>query len=446
VVDTLIEGGLVYTMDGGRRVIEDGAVAVEENMIVDVGGGEELQSKHSADRVIDASHCAVLPGFVDVHSHLPSIFVRGVYGVVRESLYRVLFPIKTYIEPEHMYVFGLASCVESLNSGTTTVQAAEETGIRANLGEQISEADYRKVQDGEYAYLQGQAEEMHRRALSLVDEWEAAADGMITTCLAPLAPDMCRPWIYELVRDEANDRGLMVSTHLAQSMREFDQVKKLYDKSPVEHLAELGILAENLMAAHCIHVDEADTRKIRDSGTRILHCPRPYLANGATANLAGWLEAGIEVGLGTDNVYHSMWETMRAAYYGVQVRAAQGIGSRGRPSFYELLELATIRGAELLNMEWGVGSLEAGKKADIQIIDLHDPHLTPTVDVTSSLVLYGSTGSVKTVMVDGKTVKEEGKVTTVDTGRCLEEAQALCEEVWEGLFRDQPELREIVKK
>jgi len=457
VVDTLIEGGLVYTMDGGRRIIEDGAVAVEGNMIVDVGGTEELRGKHSADNVVDASHCAVLPGFVDVHSHLPSIFVRGVYGVVRESLYRVLFPIKTYIEPEHMYVFGLASCVESLNSGTTTVQesynymhqfaqAAEETGIRANLGEQISEADYRKVQDGEYAYLQGQAEEMHRRALSLVDEWEAAANGRITTCLAPLAPDMCRPWIYELVRDEANDRGLMVSTHLAQSMREFDQVKKLYDKSPVEHLAELGILAENLIAAHCIHIDEADTRKIRDSGTRILHCPRPYLASGATANLAGWLEAGIDVGLGTDNVYHSMWETMRAAYYGVQVRAAQGLGGRGRPSFYELLELATIRGAELLNMEWGVGSLEAGKKADIQIIDLHDPHLTPTVDVTSSLVLYGSTGSVKTVMVDGEIVKEDGRVSTVDTGRCLEEAQALCEEVWEGLFRDQPELREVVGK
>ena len=86
VVDTLIEGSLVYTMDGGRRIIEDGAVAIEGNSIVDVGGREELRSKHSADRVVDASHCAVLPGFVDVHSHLPSIFVRGVYGVVREGL------------------------------------------------------------------------------------------------------------------------------------------------------------------------------------------------------------------------------------------------------------------------------------------------------------------------------------------------------------------------
>jgi 5-methylthioadenosine/S-adenosylhomocysteine deaminase len=447
LVDTLIEGGLVYTMDGGRRIIEDGTVAVEGNRIVDVGGREELRGKHSANRVVDASHCVVLPGFVDVHSHLPSIFVRGVYGVVREGLYKVLFPIKTYIEPEHMYVFGVASCVESLNSGITTIQesynymdqfaqAAEETGIRANLGEQISEADYRKVQDGEYSYLQAQAEEMHSRALRLVDEWEAAADGRITTCLAPLAPDMCRPWIYEMVRDEANDRELMISTHLAQSMREFDQVKKLYDKTPVEHLADLDVLGENLIAAHCIYVDEADTRKIMDSSTRILHCPRPYLANGATANLAGWLEAGISVGLGTDNVYHSMWETMRAAYYAARVRE--------RPSYYELLELATIKGAELLNMQWEVGSLETGKKADIQIIDLHDPHLTPTVDVTSSLVLYGSTGSVKTVMVDGIFIKENGGVTTVDTDGCLEEAQALCERVWEGLFQDQPELRKVV--
>ena len=90
MVDILIEGGLVYTMDGGRRVIEDGAVAVKGNRIVDVGGRDELRSKHSADRVIDASHYAVLPGFVDVHSHLPSIFVRGVYGVIREGLYNCL--------------------------------------------------------------------------------------------------------------------------------------------------------------------------------------------------------------------------------------------------------------------------------------------------------------------------------------------------------------------
>ena len=139
-----------------------------------------------------------------------------------------------------------------------------------------------------------------------------------------------------------------------------------------------------------------------------------------------------------------MWETVRAALYASRVRAAQG-GGGGILSYYGLLELATIRGAELLGMGDVVGSLEPGKKADLQIIDLDDPHLTPTVDVTSSLVLYGSTGSVKTVIVDGELVKEDGRVTTVEVGERLHEAQELCEEVWEGLFRDRPELRELIR-
>ncbi|MGD2201333.1 MAG: amidohydrolase family protein [Candidatus Bathyarchaeota archaeon] len=455
MVGLLVEGGLVYTMDGARRMIEDGSVAIEGDQVVGVGESSSLRARYSADRVIDASGCAVLPGFVDVHTHLPSIFVRGVYGVVREGLYRVLFPIKKYIEPEHLYVFGVASCIEALNSGITTVQetynhmdqfaqAAEETGIRANIGEQISEADYQRVQDGEYSYLPEQAEEMHRRALRLLDEWDGAAMGRITTCLAPLAPDMCRPWIYELVRREAEERGALISTHLAQSRREVDQVKRLYGKTPVEHLGDLRILGDNLLAAHCIYADKGDTKKLRESNTRILHCPRPYLLGGTTVPLADWLAMGISVGLGTDNVHHSMWETMRAALYAARIKEAQG-GRRGSPGFYELLELATIRGAEMLGMGREVGSLKAGKKADLQIIDLGDPHLTPTIDVTSSLVLYGSTASVKTVIVDGEIVKDDRGVTTVEVGERLSEAQGLCEEIWERLFRDQPGLKALIR-
>ena len=453
MVDTLIKGGIVYTMDANRRIVKDGAVAIEGNTILEVGPRDELED-HDADRVIDASNGVVLPGFVDVHSHLPSIFVRGVYGVVSEGLYNVLFPIKRYIEPEHIHAFGLASCIEALNSGITTVQetynhmdrfamAAKETGIRANLGEQISEADYQRVKDGDYAYLPDQAEKMYRRALRLVERWEGEAEGRITTCLAPLAPDMCTPWVYEKVVEAAAERDLMISTHLAQSEREVAQVRRLYGKTPVEHLRDIGVLGENLLAAHCIHMDERDTAMIRESGTRILHCPRPYLLSGTTAPLADWLERGIRVGLGTDNVLHSMWETMRAALYAAKVRAAQG-GSGGVPSFHELLELATVRGAELLDMGGEVGSLEAGKRADIQIIDLDDPHLTPTVDVTSSLVLYGSTASVDTVIVDGRIIKENGAFTTIDVGEHLREAQRLSEEIWDGLFRDQPDLKRII--
>lgn len=455
MVDILIKGGIIYTMSRGRRIIEDGAVTIDGNSIIDVGPTEALEDIYSADMVIDASNSVVLPGFLDVHTHLPSIFVRGVYGVVSEGLYKVLFPVKRYIEPDHIYHFGLASCIEAMNSGITTVQesynymdafahAAKETGIRAVLGEQISEADYGRVGDGEYVYLPEQAEEMYGRALKLVDDWHGEEDGRITTCLAPLAPDMCTPHVYEQVQKEAEDRKLLITTHLAQSSREVAQVRHLYDKTPVEHLHHLGVLGKELLAAHCIHIDEQDTRLLTETGTRVLHCPRPYILGGTTVPLARWLDEGIRVGLGTDNVYHSMWETMRAALYAARVRAAQG-ESRDRPTLYELLELVTIGGAETLGMQKDIGSIEPGKRADIQLIDLGDPHLTPTVDISSSLVLYGSTASVKTVIVNGKLVKESGAFTDIDVHRCLSKAQELSDQVWDELFSDQPSLRELVR-
>ena len=108
MVDVFIRGGFVYTMDSSRKVLEDGALAVEGSRIVDVGPSDEVATRYQAERVIEASGMSILPGFVNVHTHLPSIFVRGVYGVVREGLYQVLFPVKKYLKPEHCYAFGLA--------------------------------------------------------------------------------------------------------------------------------------------------------------------------------------------------------------------------------------------------------------------------------------------------------------------------------------------------
>ncbi|MCW4049839.1 MAG: amidohydrolase family protein [Candidatus Bathyarchaeota archaeon] len=453
MVDYLIKGGLIYTMDRGRHVIEDGAVMVENDHIVAVGKSTEIERSYEAETVIEAAGKAVLPGFVNVHTHLPSIFVRGVYGVVREGLYQVLFPVKEYLKPEHCYVLGLASCAEALTSGSTTIQetynymdmfarAAEESGIRADLGEQIAEADYQAIKDGVYEYRSEQAEEMIKRAKSLKDKWDGAADGRLTVSWAPLAPDMCTPWVYEEVM-KLHKPGEKVSTHVEQSRREVDQVRKLYGKTSVEHLKDMGVLGPDLIGAHCIFNSDKDLRLMKEADASVLHCPRPYLLGGATAPLARWIGMGIKVGLGTDNVNHTMWETMRAALYGARHR--ETLGELGSPSYYEVLELATIKGAEVMGVSDKVGSLEPGKKADLQLIDLKCPHIMPTADVTSSLVLYGGTVNVDTVMVNGRIVKQNGEITIMDVGKVLDEAQEITDEIWSGLFSDRPELRKLVK-
>ena len=452
MVDLLIENGLVYTMDPSRRIIEDGAVAIEGNKILDVGYTAELKSRYDADRVMDADGKAVLPGFVNVHTHLPSIFVRGVYGVVREGLYQVLFPVKEYLKPENCYQLGLASCLEALTSGSTTVQetynymdhfarAAKETGIRADLGEQIAEADYLAIKDGVYKYIPEQAEEMIKRAVDLESKWHGQADGRITTSWAPLAPDMVTPWVYEEVLRH-HKPGVKISTHVEQSLREVKQVKKLYDKTSVEHLHDLGVLGPDLIGAHCIYNTDDDLRLMKDSGASVLHCPRPFLLGGTTAPLAKWREMGLKVGLGTDNVNHTMWETMRTAIYGARIR--ETMGEPSSPSYYDVLEMATIKGAEVMGFQDSVGSLETGKKADLQLIDLKCPHIYPTADVTSSMVLYGATVNVDTVIVDGRVVKRDGKMVGLDVGKILDDAQAVTMEIWDGLYKDRPELRNLV--
>ena len=453
MVDILIKGGLLYAMDASRRVLKDGAVAIEGGKIVDVGPTEDVAPRYSAERVIGASGMAVLPGFVNVHTHLPSIFVRGVYGVVRQGLYQVLFPVKKYLKPEHCYAFGLAGCLEALTSGSTTIQetynymdpfarAAEETGIRADLGEQIAEADYQAIKDGAYEYLPEQAEEMLERAVKLKEDWHGRADGRITVSWAPLAPDMCTPWVYEEVMSH-HEPGEKISTHVAQSLREVEQVQRLYGRTSVEHLADIGVLGPDLIGAHCTSNTDEDDAMMVEAGASVLHCPRPYLLGGGSAPLAKWMGMGLRVGLGTDNVYHTMWETMRAAIYGARQR--ERLGEPWSPNYYEVLELATIRGAEVMGIEDRIGSLEPGKKADLQLIDLRSPHITPTADIISSLVLYGSTADVDTMMVDGRIVKEAGEITVADVCEVVSEAQALTDEIWGDLFRDRPELERLVK-
>lgn len=453
MVDLLISGGLVYTMDSQRRIIEDGAIAIEGNKIVEVGKTEKLESKYSPEKNIDASGKAVLPGFVNIHTHLPSIFVRGVYGVVREGLYQVLFPVKEYLKPENCYELGLASCLETLTSGSTTIQetynymsyfakAAEETGIRADIGEQIAEADYLAIKDGVYKYLPEQAAEMIDRAGKLKKTWDNQADGRLTVSWAPLAPDMCTPWVYEEVL-KLQKPGEKISTHVEQSRREVDQVKKLYGKTSVEHLYDMGVLGPDLIGAHCIFNNDHDLQLMKKTGASVMHCPRPYLLGGTTAPLSKWMDMGLKVGLGTDNVYHSMWETMRAALYSARIR--ESMGDLKSPSYYDVLELATIKGAQLMGMESKVGSLEAGKMADLQLIELRSPHILPTADITSSLVLYAATANVDTVMVDGKIVKENGRITVADVGKVVADAQVITEEIWSDLFHDRPELEKLVK-
>jgi len=450
VSDILIKNGFIATFDRGRRVYPRGSIYVEDGDIVDVG--RVIDVPRSPEYVIDADHMAVLPGFVNAHAHLQQYF-RGVYELIGD-FYRVNLPLEGYRRPEDMEWLGPASCAEFIHGGCTTsmviytypdgfAKSVEEAGMRVILGADIEEVDLERLREGAYEYLPEKGDAAFERAVDLYGKWHGK-NGLFTTVMAPKAADLAKPETYFKCKQFADEHGLRVTTHLSQSWREYQQVAKLYGKTPPRHLYDLGILDDRLTGAHCTYATESDLQLITRSGMGILHCR-------AVSNpLTRWMDLGIPVGLGTDDYFHDMLQLMRQNIAGQRARARAVGGALGmlsgsrmtaRPSYYDFLELATRGGAEALGIDGEVGSLEPGKKADIIAFDMLNPYLTPTRDPLTSIVLYGTSSDIDTVIVDGKILKKGGELTTIDRRKALIKAQVRTDEIVERFFEDHPEQR-----
>jgi len=320
----------------------------------------------------------------------------------------------------------------------------EEAGNRVILGADIEEVDLNRLKEGVYEYLPEKGEAAFKRAVELHRKWHGKNDGLFTTVMAPKAVDLARPETFLRCKEFAEENGLRMTTHLSQSWREVQQVMRLHGKTPPEHLRDIGVLDERLTGAHCTYATEKDAQLLARSGTGILHC------RAVTNPLTRWMDLGIPIGLGTDDYFHDMFQLLRQNIAGQRTRAWAVGGADGmlsgspmtaRPSLYELLELATRRGAEALGIDGDVGSLEAGKRADMIIVDMLNPYLTPTKDPLTSIVLYGTPSDVDTVIVDGNILKQNGALTTMDTRKSLLKAQERTDEIIEMFFEDQPEQR-----
>jgi 5-methylthioadenosine/S-adenosylhomocysteine deaminase len=447
--DILIKNGFIATMDRDRTVYKSGDMYIDDGKIVSIG--KDVKAPRSPEYTMDAKNKVVMPGFVNVHTHLQQYF-RGVYELIGD-FYKVNLPLEGYRRPEDMEWLGLASCAEFIHGGSTTAmmiytypdgfaKAVEEAGNRMIIGADIEEVDLNRLKEGVYDYLPEKGEAAYKRAVDLHRNWHGK--GLITTIMAPKAADLAVTETYLRCKEYAEEHGLNVTTHLSQSWREVQQVERLYGKTPPQHLHDLGILDEKLTGAHCTYATERDTQMIVESGMGILHC------RSVRNPLTRWMDLGIPVGLGTDDYFHDMLQLLRENIAGQAARARAVGGSLGmlagnrltrRPSFYELLELATRKGAEVLGIDEKVGSLEEGKRADLILIDMLNPFLTPTKDPLTSIVLYGTSSDIDTVIVDGRILKRDGALTTINTAEALMKGQERVEEIIERFFEENPEQR-----
>ncbi|MCW4049441.1 MAG: amidohydrolase family protein [Candidatus Bathyarchaeota archaeon] len=451
----LIKNGFIVTMGEDKKIIPKGDVHIVDDKIAEIGDGLKVPDP---EYIVDAEHHLVMPGFVNAHSHLQQYF-RGVYELMGD-FFETNLPLEGYRRPEQMETLGLASCAEFIYGGNTTsmliytypdgyAKSVAKAGNRCMIAGDIEHVDLEKLKHNEFVYLSDKRDAAVKRAKNLYHNWHGKAEGRITTLMCPKAPDMALPDVYEECKEFANEHDLRMTTHLSQSQREYRQVKKQYGKTPPQHLYDMGMMDDKLSGAHLTYATAKDIGLVQKTGMAILHC------HSVESPLIDWLDMGIPVGLGTDDYFHDMLDLVRKQRNGVMTRAGKTGGYLGminnsrasaRPSFYDMLELATIGGAKALGIDSEVGSLEVGKKADVITIDLMNPYLIPTRDPVTSVFLYGTPGDIDNVICDGKFLKKDGWLTTINTHKALLDAQKTCDQIIDKFFDEHPDQKKVWEK
>ncbi|MEM3566233.1 MAG: amidohydrolase [Candidatus Bathyarchaeia archaeon] len=415
--DILIYGCTILPMkDGGVDVIEDGAIAIKDGKIVFVGK-RELAVGIYADEKINAKGMAALPGLINCHTHVAMTLFRGLAEdkPLDVWLREIVWPLEAKLTRDDVYFGALLGCLEMLKSGTTcfadmyfyedaVAKAVSESGLRAVLAGGIIEAGNK-----------AKGEEMLNASVNFAKSFYGYADGRVKTMLGPHAAYSCSPELLKKVKDKAQELGIGVHIHLAESAELFEEYEKRYGCSEVAFLNELGFFDVHVIAAHCINLSKRDRDILAQHNVNAVYVPVANMKLGlCTAKAKELIESGINTALGTDgpasNNSLDMFETMKfgALLQKFVYKKPEALSAR------EVLKMATINGAKALGLERIIGSLEVGKKADIILVDLEKPHLKPLHNLYATIVYSARGSDVDTVIVDGRILMESRIVRTFD--------------------------------
>ncbi len=436
-VDLLVRNGTLVTVDAGRRVIPDGAVAIRGGAIVAVGPAVEVATKWRGKEVLDAGGGIVMPGFVNAHTHAPMVLFRGIADDLKlmDWLQNYIFPAEARNVTAPFVRAGMRlAALEMIRSGTTTfvdmyyfedeiAAAAKQAGLRGVLGETLIDfpAPDNKTRDEAVAYID-----------RFLKKW--AGDPLVVPAIAPHSTYLCAPETLQAAKTLADRYGAPILIHLSESADEQSQVREKYGKTPTEQLRDLGLLRKGLLGAHGVFLTASDRAILKTAGAGIAHCPQSNmkLASG-TAPVREYLAEGARLGLGTDGAASNndldMFEEMLTA----ALLAKHATGDPTVAPAPAILEMATLGGARALGMEDRIGSLEAGKRADLVVVSVDAPRLHPLYDPVSHLVYAAKGADVRHVVVEGKLVMRDRKVTTLDETAVVAEADRIRGEILKSL-------------
>jgi len=426
-VDHIICGEYLLPMDEALSVIKDGAVAINGNKILEVGPSHEVCKRYFSDNLIKGEGKIVLPGLVNTHTHAAMVYFRGFADdlPLSEWLNNHIWPAENkWLSPQFISDAVELACLEMLKGGVTTYndmyffedaagEVSKKIGIRAVLGSGI--LDFPSVSAKS-------ADEYLDNAERFVNNWKN--DEIITPCIAPHAVYTCSPETLIKSKAMAEKLNVPLHIHLSETEWEVGETLKRYGKRPVEHLEGLGFLDKTVLAAHCIWVQDNEIELLAKRGVGVSHCIESNLklASGF-APVAAMLAQGVKVSLGTDgaasnndlNILSEMSTT--AKLHKALSKNPTVLDAR------TVVLMATRWGAEVIGIGNKVGSIEKGKIADIIVINMSKPHLSPLYNAYSHIVYAAMASDVETVMVNGKIVVDETHLTTADEAEILHKAK-----------------------
>jgi 5-methylthioadenosine/S-adenosylhomocysteine deaminase len=433
-IDLIIMGDYVVSMDDSSSVYENGAVAVDDGLILAVGPADEIAAEYSAAETLAGENRIVMPGLINGHSHAAMTLLRGVADDLdlMDWLNNYIFPAEVqFVDSEFVRIGTELACWEMIRGGTTTfvdmyyfpdtiAEVVESCGMRALLSSTVID---QRSPDAE------NASDSINKGIGYIERWKGK-NSRITPIFGPHANYTLDAEQLQATRAAATAHGVGISIHMSESPFELQYSKDTFGKTSVEFFESIGFFDGPTIAAHMVWPTDVEIPILAERKVGVIHNPTSNMkiASGISP-VVKMLQAGVRVGLGTDGAASNndldMWEEMRLAALLQKV-------DRMDPTVMSastVLRMATSGGALAIGLDETTGSIEVGKRADVIQVAFDDVHHVPTYDVISHLVYVTDEQDVASVIVDGKILMREHEMLTIDTERVRTEANALATEI-----------------
>lgn len=448
MIDLLIKNAVIITINPTREVFLRGTVAIHAGKILAVGSGDALQSTYQAKTEIDGSGFVLMPGLINTHMHLPQVLMRGVYDnmAAMDKLKDYTWPIQGCYDEGDALASTRLGLLEMIKSGTTSfistglhprynipavLQAIVDSGMRAAASKYVMDTGgYALDKSALHVGMRETGEESKRQALELINGWHGAGNGRLQMWISPRSVGGCSLDLFKWVVETARQRGVGITTHWSEVQNNVDYTVKNYGLKPVFFAEKIGLLGPDVVLAHAIYLDDDEIDLLARTATSVAHCPvcNSKLAMGI-ARVPQMLRARVNVTLANDgmgvNNTADLFREMRTML--LLHRATQS--NPLYPTAAEALEMSTLNGARALGLANQIGSIDPGKRADLIMVRLDQPHLVPVHDPVSAMVWAATGRDVDTVIVDGQILMRGRKVLTMDEDAIVADAEARREKI-----------------